>query len=1224
MRKICSLVLCFMMLFMCIPAGLAEDVPADPAASSNADLSSLQVAGEYDLAPDFDSGTTSYAVSIPNEAESIDITATTADENASLTIDGTVAFSGAAQTVSGLQVGDTDIVIGVTAQDGTTVKNYTLTINRADVLLNDNADLESLGVTGYNLDQVFAAGTTEYTLTVPFETDSVEITATAADTNAGVNITGPVSSLVVGENDIAVVVTAEDEVTTKTYTITITREECPSDNADLESLRVTGYPLDQDFDPAITAYAITISSEAESLDITASTVDTNAALTIGGAAAFSGTAQTVSGLTVGENPIDVVVTSRDETIEKTYTITVTRPISDNADLDSLSVETYDGTTTTVCGIYPTFSSDETEGIVDVPNSVNEVRITAQPYSSTATLEVNGTPVIGGETAVINGAELNVGDNPIEIEVTAASGSQRCYTLHVKKVSADYVLPELPSTPAAYQESDYACYSRRVAAGRDHILVVKSDGTVAAWGDNGAGQCNMPPEVNDVIAVSAGNYHSLALKADGTVVAWGMNDLGQCTVPEVLNDKVIVDICAVSKTSLALDTDGKVWAWGGGSDDYYLSSIPSDLSQSTVVDIQGGSRQLLALLSSGEVRIWGSSTWFDYAIPDEAKQDVVAIAAGERNNVALKNDGTVVVWGAASSKYAIEALNLQYIKGIAAGYRYVAALKWDGSVAVWGGGGTYACSISIPLELENKPLAVIGSGVDKYMLAFNEDGTLGIWENTSNLEPYMPSSLNLLEDEVPYSGPSPDIPQTPAEYAASSYVQGPAKIGSTEYGLAILNMDGTVKLIQTSDRDDFNLAQIPEGLNSVTAITTSSSNIMALKRNGTVVVWGLDDDGQCQVPDSAQDIVAITLTQNTNDCCLALKNDGTLVAWGNDSYGQCQVPDGLDNVTAIAAGNDHFLALKEDGTVVAWGNNDYGQCDVPGGLDNVARVFAEHYYSMALKHDGTVVAWGSNQDVQNQYYCGQCDVPEGLSGVVDVCIRSERCLALKNNGTVVAWGENYSGCRNVPVGLHDVAAVSLGSEGGSKAIKIDGSVVCWGNLDNFDDEILTGLSNVLTISNGIIIFRDGTLQYYDVSPADNDDINAMLEGLNVLSGHYFVIDEVDLLNSAGSEISTVPSQGGYRIQAGIDNNYGSATGGLTIIQVRGGANASSESGGQVLGCVGVFSTDIPVSGTTVSSDFTLPSGISGEAYVDVFVWEDWASMVPRAAANQELSFTVSEE
>ena len=62
--------------------------------------------------------------------------------------------------------------------------------------------------------------------------------------------------------------------------------------------------------------------------------------------------------------------------------------------------------------------------------------------------------------------------------------------------------------------------------------------------------------------------------------------------------------------------------------------------------------------------------------------------------------------------------------------------------------------------------------------------------------------------------------------------------------------------------------------------------------------------------------------------LALKSDGTVVAWGLNNKGQTKVPEDLKSVVAIAAGSDHSLALKSDGTVVAWGDNSNGQTNVP--------------------------------------------------------------------------------------------------------------------------------------------------------------------------------------------------------------------------------------------------------------------------------------------------------
>jgi alpha-tubulin suppressor-like RCC1 family protein len=69
----------------------------------------------------------------------------------------------------------------------------------------------------------------------------------------------------------------------------------------------------------------------------------------------------------------------------------------------------------------------------------------------------------------------------------------------------------------------------IAAG-GHSLALLADGTVRAWGNNSAGQCDIPPDLSNVVAIAAGYTHSLALRVDGSVVAWGNNDYGECNVP----------------------------------------------------------------------------------------------------------------------------------------------------------------------------------------------------------------------------------------------------------------------------------------------------------------------------------------------------------------------------------------------------------------------------------------------------------------------------------------------------------------------------------------------------------------------------------------------------------------------------------------------------------------------------------------------------------------------
>lgn len=91
----------------------------------------------------------------------------------------------------------------------------------------------------------------------------------------------------------------------------------------------------------------------------------------------------------------------------------------------------------------------------------------------------------------------------------------------------------------------------------HCLALKKNGTVAAWGDDGFGQCRVPNGLGDVAAVAAGGYHSVALRRDGTVACWG---LVKGAPPFLTNVTAVsasyLDVCAVTG-------DGTVAVFGRG-------------------------------------------------------------------------------------------------------------------------------------------------------------------------------------------------------------------------------------------------------------------------------------------------------------------------------------------------------------------------------------------------------------------------------------------------------------------------------------------------------------------------------------------------------------------------------------------------------------------------------------------------------------------------------------
>ncbi|GAA4747671.1 cadherin-like beta sandwich domain-containing protein [Flavisolibacter ginsenosidimutans] len=150
--------------------GLAiDDITITPTlvASVNADLSNL-VLSTGTLAPPFASATTSYTASVSNSTTSITVTPTAADANATIKVNGTTVASGTASTPISLIVGNNTINVDVTAQNGTTIKTYTVVVNRAaagvpaisasaladfgNVCINNTGGPNSFTLDGSNLD----------------------------------------------------------------------------------------------------------------------------------------------------------------------------------------------------------------------------------------------------------------------------------------------------------------------------------------------------------------------------------------------------------------------------------------------------------------------------------------------------------------------------------------------------------------------------------------------------------------------------------------------------------------------------------------------------------------------------------------------------------------------------------------------------------------------------------------------------------------------------------------------------------------------------------------------------------------------------------------------------------------------------------------------------------------------------------------------------------------
>lgn len=353
--------------------------------SSDNNLKSLSIDG-YSLNEDFSSSATLYTATVPGTVSSIHVNAEANDSNALVT-------SGVGD--HNLDYGANTIQIRVEAENGST-KDYTLIVTRSKKTISALSDLQVDGATIKDFDE----NTLTYDYgTVSFETDSVNISATAKDSDATVTGVGT-KTLKTGENTISVVVTAQDGTTTTTYNIKIEREK--SSNSYLGSLSMDEATID--FDKDQKTYSVDVPYEIETVNIHAEAEYEGATVTIDGP----------SFLSVGDNTYTITVTAEDGTIN-TYTINVNRSLSTNNYIGSLTV------INNGANYLNNFNKDTEVYNITVPNEVETVSINA-------TLEdnVNSNVVGTGEK------NLDTGLNVYMVEVTAASGDVKTYTINITR------------------------------------------------------------------------------------------------------------------------------------------------------------------------------------------------------------------------------------------------------------------------------------------------------------------------------------------------------------------------------------------------------------------------------------------------------------------------------------------------------------------------------------------------------------------------------------------------------------------------------------------------------------------------------------------------------------------------------------------------------------------------------------------------------------------------
>ena len=255
------------------------------------------------------------------------------------------------------------------------------------------------------------------------------------------------------------------------------------------------------------------------------------------------------------------------------------------------------------------------------------------------------------------------------------------------IAAALLLPVLLSSPASAYDMGAPDTPVRLSAGLSHTAFVDQEGVLWTWGSNQSGQLGAETQetgtdlegtviplssrplqvMEDVASVSAGADFTVALKTDGTLWAWGGNDYGQLgngsTTPSDLPICVLDQVTAVSAGDYhvaALRADGSLWTWGDnlygqlGDGTLESRSAPAKvLDQAAAVSAGAGSTA--ALLGDQTLWTWGDNlfgqlgdgTRASRSTPAKVLDQVTAVSMGGYHAAALRADGTLWLWGSLS-------------------------------------------------------------------------------------------------------------------------------------------------------------------------------------------------------------------------------------------------------------------------------------------------------------------------------------------------------------------------------------------------------------------------------------------------------------------------------------------------------------------------------------------------------------------------------------------------
>lgn len=261
--------------------------------------------------------------------------------------------------------------------------------------------------------------------------------------------------------------------------------------------------------------------------------------------------------------------------------------------------------------------------------------------------------------------------------------------------------------------------------------------------------------------------------------------------------------------------------------------------------------------------------------------------------------------------------------------------------------------------------------------------------------------------------------------------------------------------------------------------------LALKSDGTMYVWGHNQEGNVEFkdklpvpskPTKIEGLSNIKQIEASGEHTIALTRTGKLYGWGNNADHQISSANtlhivspiaipGIESVKKVAVGENFTLALTQNGSLYFWGNtlSEEITATEPTLLDNMPEDIVdmnasiESYVAALTTTSGEVYQLNFERDKDNTNILTPLKIPNITNGVEAAC--ESTCYALTKDGTVLKWSRDVdSSIARTLEGFKNIVKLYVDYTASDYVVGLDPNGDLWGFGANYSRQFGFKVSN----------------------------------------------------------------------------------------------------------------------------------------------------------------------